>query len=160
MPIRRTYGCPECNTYITVELSMDQVDDPPPSCPECDRREMQQHFVAPGIVNSSPRSRAERLTEDILANDYHVSDIDLDRRGRDRTPKVRYKDQTASVMPSSWGGGAVGVNAQEALGTALALGRQNRLEFGSGLDVLQANLKSGAQPDLIEVSKRRSPKIW
>jgi hypothetical protein len=49
--------------------------------------------------------------------------------------------------------------AREALEAAVAGGRQTRLKYGSGLDVLQANLKSGAQPDLIELSKRRSPRV-
>ena len=155
MPIRRTYGCPECNHLIEVILTMDQVDDPPPSCPECDRREMQQEFKAPGIVNSSPHSRAQALTEDILANDYHVADINRDRR-REAKPKVRYKDSTPNQLPSNWNSVAV----PDAMATALAVGKQNRLAFGSGLDVLQANLRSGAQADLIEVSKKRSAKIW
>jgi hypothetical protein len=155
MPIRRTYGCPECNHLIEVTLTMDQVDDPPPSCSECDRRDMQQHFKAPGIVNSSPHSRAQKLADDILANDYHVADIERDRRHESR-PKVRYKDSSPNELPSNWNSVAV----PAAMETALAVGRQNRMAFGSGLDVLQANLKSGAQPDLIEVSKKRSAKIW
>jgi hypothetical protein len=43
---------------------------------------------------------------------------------------------------------------------AIAAGRQMRVKHGSGLDVLQANLKSGAQKDLIEISKQRSVKVW
>jgi hypothetical protein len=128
---------------------MSQSDAPSPSCPACDARETQQIFKAPGIVNSSPHSRAQALTEDILANDYQIADVN---RSPSRS-NLRYKDQTPTTMPSTWGGG-------EMLNTAMAMGRQTRLEFGSGLDVLQANLRSGAQPDLIEVSKRRSPKIW
>ena len=42
---------------------------------------------------------------------------------------------------------------------AIAAGRANRLRYGSGLDVLQHNLKTGVQPDLIELSKRRSIKL-
>jgi putative FmdB family regulatory protein len=155
MPIRRTYACPECNHFMEVTLSAEQWDDPPPSCPACDEREMQQRFKAPGIVNSSPHSRAQALTEDILANDYHVSDIQRDRH-RESRPKVRYKDSTPSQLPSNWNT----ITAPAAMETALAVGRQNRLEFGSGLDVLQANLRSGAQADLVEVSKKRSAKIW
>jgi hypothetical protein len=45
------------------------------------------------------------------------------------------------------------------LEAAVTEGRQTRLKYGSGLDVLQAHLKSGAQPDLIELSKRRSPRV-
>jgi hypothetical protein len=75
-------------------------------------------------------------------------------RKEGEAPKVRYKDQTSTVAPSSWG------IAQQALEGAIASGRQNRLRHGSGLDVLQANLKSGAEPDLIEASKRRMIKLW
>jgi hypothetical protein len=134
---------------------MSQSDAPSPSCPACDARETQQVFKAPGIVNSSPHSRAQALTEDILANDYHVADINRDRR-HEATPKVRYKDQTSTALPSEWSS----LGGSNTLNTAIANGRQTRLEFGSGLDVLQANLRSGAQPDLIEISKKRSPKIW
>lgn len=155
MPIVRTYQCADCFHRIEVTLAAEQWDDPPPSCPECDRREMQQQFKAPGIVNSSPHARAQKLTEDILANDYHVADIDRDRH-REARPKVRYKDSTPSQLPSNWNT----VTAPAAMETALAVGRQNRLEFGSGLDVLQTNLRNGTQADLIEVSKKRSPKIW
>jgi hypothetical protein len=42
----------------------------------------------------------------------------------------------------------------------MAAGRQTRLKHGSGLDILQANLKSGVEPDLIEVSKRRAMRVW
>jgi hypothetical protein len=138
-----------------VVLTMDQVDDPPPSCPECDRREMQQHFKAPGIVNSSPHARAQALAEDIAANDYHVSNIWRDRHEGEK-PKVNYKAMKDEHLPSQWNS----INVAAELKTAIANGRETRLKYGSGLDVLQANLKSGAQPDLIEASKRRSPKIW
>jgi hypothetical protein len=49
---------------------------------------------------------------------------------------------------SSW------VDLREALEAAAA----GEGQTPSGLDVLQANLKGGAQPDLIELSKRRSPR--
>ena len=155
MPIVRTYACPECNHFIEVTLTADQWDDPAPSCPECDRREMQQQFRPVAIVGS-PASKARALTEDIIGNDYQVADIQSEHR-KEGVPKVRYKDAPAnpsSVAPSTWG------VAEEALNTAIALGRQTRLRYGNGLDVLQANLKSGAQPDLIEASKRRSPRVW
>ena len=42
----------------------------------------------------------------------------------------------------------------------MAIGRETRIKHGNGLDVLQGALKSGAQPDLIEASKRRSMKVW
>jgi hypothetical protein len=45
--------------------------------------------------------------------------------------------------------------------TAMRSGRANRVaNGGDGLDILQRALKSGDQPDLIEVSKRRAAKIW
>ena len=154
MPIRRTYACPECNHFWEIELTLDQADTPSPSCPACDAREAQQIFKAPGIVNSSPHSRASAITEDILANDYHVGDVN---RSPSRS-KLRYKDQTSTALPSSWGSN--NIHAPVSLGQAMEIGRQNRKEFGTGLDMLQSVLKSGAQKDLIEMSKQRSAKIW
>lgn len=153
MPIRRTYQCGECFVRYEVELPAEHWDAAPPSCPACDARELKQEF-RPIAIGGSVSARANKITEDILEKDYHVSDIQRDRH-EGATPKVNFKDQTATVAPSNWT--AVG---REALEMAIANGRQTRLEFGSGLDVLQSNLKSGAQPDLIEVSKRRSARVW
>jgi hypothetical protein len=70
---------------------------------------------------------------------------------------VRYKDQTAGVPVSTWGKD----QTNAALEQAIAVGRQSRLRHGSGLDVLQANLASGAEPDLIANSKRNKMiKLW
>jgi putative FmdB family regulatory protein len=153
MPIARSFQCPECFHRIEVMLEAAQWDDPPPSCPECDRREMQQQFK-PVAIGGSNYARANAIAEDILENDYHVGNIQRDRH-EGMKPKVSYKDQTSTVAPSTWN--AIG---REALENAVAVGRQTRLNFGSGLDVLQSNLKSGAQPDLIEISKKRSARIW
>jgi hypothetical protein len=161
MPIRRTYACPECNHYWEIELTLDQADAPAPDCPRCIAYDLQttgqQQFKAPGIVNSSPQSRANAVAEDILANDYHVANMQRDHRAESRPSRVRYKDQSGPTLPSTWGSST---HVPVTLGDALAIGRQNRKEFGTGLDVLQANLKSGAQKDLIEVSKQRSAKVW
>jgi hypothetical protein len=47
------------------------------------------------------------------------------------------------------------------LQTAIGIGQQNRREFGmDGLDMLKRGIASGAQPDLIEASKRRAIKVW
>jgi hypothetical protein len=71
------------------------------------------------------------------------------------TPKVRFKDQPAPTAPGTWGAN----NAM--LETAIAIGRQTRAEIGgSPTDMLQHMLKTGAQKDLIEVSKRRAMKVW
>jgi putative FmdB family regulatory protein len=158
MPIARTYQCPECFHRIEVMLEAAQWDDPPPECPACAAREMEQQFK-PVAIGGSNHARAHAIAEDIIANDYHVADYQRDRHEGMR-PKVRYKDQTATAMPASWGGLPGKVMQGPSLEAAAAIGRQTRLEFGSGLDVLQSNLKSGAQPDLIEVSKRRSARIW
>lgn len=145
---------------MEVTLRFDQADDPPPMCPRCtfgdqhhygDGR-MQQEFK-PFAIGGSPRSKAEALTEDIMANDYHVANAHRDRH-EGMIPKVRYKDQTAPQVASQW------TVANEALTTAMAAGRRNRLQHGSGLDILQANLKSGAEPDLIAASKKRMIKLY
>jgi hypothetical protein len=113
---------------------------------------MAQDFK-PVAIGGSARSKAEKITEDILEKDYHVSDIKRDER-REATPQVRYKDQAPPPNASHW------VGSREALEGAVAAGRQSRLRYGSGLDVLQSNLKSGEQPDLIEISKRRAMRVY
>jgi hypothetical protein len=116
---------------------------------------MNQEFKPPAI-GGSVRSRAAAITESIIANDYGVANFQSDRR-LGGTPKVRYKDQTASVLPSDWQ--AAGHKAM--LETAIGIGKQTRRQFGmDGLDMLKRNIGSGAQPDLIEASKRRAIKVW
>jgi hypothetical protein len=137
---------------MDVALSMDQVDDPPPPCPMCAQRSMRQEF-RPVALGGSVTARAHAIAEDVASNDYHVSDMTVGRKEGDAT-KVRYKDTTANVPSSTWSA------ARETLELAIASGRQTRLRHGSGLDVLQASLKSGDQPDLIEASKRRMIKLW
>jgi hypothetical protein len=154
MPIMRTYMCRDCSHRMEVVLSAEQWDAPPPSCENCDAR-MGQEFKAPAI-GGSVSMRAHRVAEDIIANDYNVANVQFDNR-QGGTPKVRYKDQSASQLQSTWGG-----QIQGAIETAVAIGKQNRRENGGfdGLDMLKANLASGAQPDLIEASRRRAIKVW
>ena len=152
MPITRTYMCGECSHRMEVVLSADQWDAPPPSCDMCDAREVRQEFAVPAI-GGSIGSKARKLTEDILANDYQVADVKFDRSGG--APKVRYKDQTATVA-STWQG------ANQLLEQAVAIGKQTRRENGGfdGLDMLKSQLASGAQPDLIEASRRKAIRVW
>ena len=154
MPIVRTFGCPACNYVWETTLPSDQWDAPPPSCPQCDAAEVRQEFK-PAHINGSYRARAQGIAEDIATTDYHAADIQPDRRA-EATPKVRYKDQTTQQSPqaSTWG------VAQEALQSAISAGRQSRIKYGSGLDVLQHNLKTGAEPDLIAQSKKRLIRVW
>ena len=70
-----------------------------------------------------------------------------------RKARQENKDQ-GSASPRSWDT-ARWVNLSEALEAAAGGERQTP----SGLDVLQANLNSGAQPDLIELSKRRAARV-
>jgi hypothetical protein len=160
MPIHRTYACPECNHMLEVVLSAEQWDDPPPSCPMCDRRAMNQEFKPPAITGS-PRSRAVAIAEDIAEKDYQVANMHAEGRQGGKT-KVTYKDSTPGVAPSSWTGpnGKTMQLGQEALETAIAIGRQTRLAHGNGLDILKHNLETGVQPDLIEMSKKKSARIW
>ena len=136
---------------MDVVLSMDQVDDPPPPCPMCATRTRQE--FKPVAIGGSATSRAHAIAENIAANDYHVGDMQVGRKEGDVT-KVRYKDQRGTVPAAAWEA------SRETLEHVIAVGRQSRLQHGNGLDVLQANLKSGAEPDLIEISKRRSVKLW
>lgn len=156
MPIVRTYGCGDCGHFLEVTLTMEQVDDPPPDCPRCAAR-TQQEFK-PVAIGGSVVGKAVKLAETIAHEDYGVADMQHDTR-HGGTPKVRYKDQGNSLQQqqmSTWGapGGT--------LDAAISLGRQTRMANGgfSGVDTLQAMLKSGEQPDLIEASKRRAMKVW
>ena len=154
MPIVRTYACAECNHMMDVVLSADDWEAPPPDCPACAAREMRQEF-RPVAIGGSNRARAVALAEDIAAKDYGVADMKVEGR-EGQAPKVRYKDQVTIVDggPSQWIGG------QGMLEQAIATGRQTRMQHGSGLDVLQSALKSGAQPDLIAESRKRMIKVW
>lgn len=158
MPIVRTYGCEECGHFLEVWFTLEQVEsgnDEPPPCPHCARRAMQQEFKPVAITGVSASSRANALMEDIVEKDFGVADLQRDRRN-DSVPKVRYKDQGTPAQASTWG--AAGAMME----TAVAIGRQTRMQNGgfSGVDTLQAMLKSGQQPDLIEASKRRAIKVW
>lgn len=147
--IIRTYGCEHCNHTLTVELRSEQWDQEPPECPRC-ANTTHQEFVPPAI-GGSLRGKATALALDIAEKDYGVADIQADGKPEGR-PKVRFRDQTEST--STWG------VQTEALSQAIAAGRESRLKYGSGLDVLQTSLKNGSQPDLIEASKRRSMRVW
>ena len=141
--ILRTYGCADCNHVMTVELRADQWDVEPPDCPACAQRTHQE--FSPPAIGGSTRSKAVNLALDIAEKDYGVADIQASGREGER-PKVRFKDDTGGS--SSWGA------HPEALAQAVALGRQTRLQHGSGLDVIKS------MPDLIELSKKRSMRVW
>jgi hypothetical protein len=150
--IIKTYACPACNYWLEVTLEASQWDEPEPDCPQCAAR-TQQEFKPPGIIGSIG-ARAHDIAESIITTDYHAADFQREHR-QDGTPSVRYKDQTTGTPASSWAA------ANATLEQAIALGRQSRLKHGSGLDVLQANLASGAEPDLIANSKRNKMiKLW
>lgn len=153
MPIVRTYQCAECFHRMELTLSSEQWDDPAPECPVCARQQMQQEF-RPVAIGGSNIGKAHAIAEDIAANDYHVADMQREHRP-EGTPKVRYKDAASTpAQAGTWGA------ASEAMNMAVAAGRETRLKHGNGLDVLQQALKSGAQPDLIENSKRRGIRIY
>lgn len=143
--ILRTYMCEQCAHRIEVELRSDQWDQPPPECPACVDRGMVQDFKPPGIGGSA-RARATKLAEDIVSTDYNVADFKAEGRPEGRA-QVRYKDVQAGGT-SSWG------MHSEALSQAVTLGRQTRLQHGSGLDIIKS------MPDLIQASKQRSIKVW
>jgi hypothetical protein len=148
--ILRTYECGDCGLRMDVELRADQWAQEPPDCPQCERL-LGQAFQPPAIGGSN-LAKATATAEKIMAEDYGVADFRAARREGERS-QVRYRDESAQSR-SQWGANP------EVISQAVALGRETRIRHGSGLDVLQANLKSGAQPDLIEVSKRRSMTVW
>ena len=140
---------------FVIELRADQADDEAPDCPQCSsstRQEFQPIAIAG--VKAGNRAAATALAETIAREDYGVEDMTI-RTGEHA--KVRYKDRAPeSQPPSTW----IGPN-MDMLNAGLREGAATRRDFGgSGLDVLQANLNSGAQPDLIALSKRRSMKVW
>ena len=151
MPIVRTYQCEDCFHRIEMTLTGDEWDAPPPPCPVCAERPMRQEF-RPVAIGGSPSSRAHAIAEDIADKDYHVADMQRDKQAP--TPAVRYKDHISSTSASTWQANT------ETLQQAIMTGRAMRLQHGSGLDVLQANIKSGAEPDLIEISKRRALRVY
>ena len=151
MPIVRTYSCPECFHFMRVTLTVDQVDDPPPECPACATRpSMSQEFSAPAIVGKN-HVRARDVALAIAEQDYGLADISERVCSYGEKPAVRYKDTspTGGNAPSaSWS------MARENLEAAVAIGRQTRLKHGSSLDIIKE------MPDLIEISKKRSARIW
>lgn len=152
MPIVRTFACSDCGHFLEVTLRLDQADDPPPSCPQCAVRTVQE--FRPFAIGGSTGAKARDLALTIANEDYGVADIQTDHR-RDSVPKVRLKDEGTSAQASTWG--AAGAMLEQ----AVAIGRQTRLQNGgNGLDILQHALRTGEQPDLIEASKRRSMRIW
>lgn len=157
MPIVRTYACEECGHFIEVTLRLDQADDPPPTCPRCiahDLREPMRQEFKPVAIGGSNVAKAHKMAETIAHEDYGVADIQREHR-QGGTPKHRLRDEGPPAQASTWG--AAGAMLEQ----AVAIGRQTRLQNGgSGLDILQAALKDGSQPDLIELSKKRSMKIW
>jgi hypothetical protein len=167
MPIVRTYQCGDCFHRIEVTLSAEQWDDPPPSCPACSMREMNQEFrpVAIRGVQANHRANAQKLAETIAVEDYGVADMNPNGY-QGEASKHRLKDITpATVLQGGWGSvpGATGktITVDSALmATAMAAGKQTRQEGGDGLDILQGALKSGAQPDLIEASKKRMMRVY
>lgn len=173
MPIVRTFMCPACGHRLQATLSMEQWDEPPPECPQCIQEPMDIDF-RPIALGGSLRAKAARVAETIAAEDYDVADMQMDSRQGGK-PKVRYKEPkelkelAAKVArearlsatdnrhaPSNWAA------AQETLLQAVAVGRQTRMMSGgkSGLDILQANIKSGVEPDKIANSKKLSARIW
>jgi hypothetical protein len=119
---------------------------------------MGQIFKPPAIVGSHG-ARARALAEQIAAEDYGVSNMQPGSREGDRT-KVTYKDDSGNVAKANWATPGAMQAGRQVLEAAVALGRETRLKYGSGLDVLQNTLKTGELPDLIENSKRLSHRIW
>lgn len=155
MPIVRTYQCGECFHRIEVTLPSEAWDDPPPDCPACTAREMNQEFK-PVAIGGSARSKAVKIASKIAEEDYGVADMQLDGKEGHPAQRVRYKDShnsPAAHLPSEWTADS-GIMA-----SAMARGREMRQKHGDGLDVLQNALKTGAQPDLIEASKRRALRV-
>lgn len=139
---------------MEVTLRSDQWQEEAPVCPACEAHKMGQEF-RPVAIGGSVRAKAVKLAETIATEDYHVADFKAEGRQGGGAANVRYKD--SSSPPSNWMNINGGAMAQQ----AIAAGRNTRARYGGdGLDVLQTNLRDGTQPDLIEVSKKRSIRVW
>jgi len=137
--------CGDCANVIEVTLSLAQADEPPPICPVCRGRPPMQQDFKPVALGGSNRAKAVKLAENIAEKDYNVADMNIEGKEGVRN-KVRYKDQAPTG--TSWGA------SSEALMQAVALGRETRMQHGSGLDIIKS------MPDMIELSKRRSMRVW
>src|SRR5215475_6789994 len=146
MPIVRSYMCEDCGHALDVTLAAEQWNAEPPECPRCSATPMAQEF-RPIAIGGSNIAKASHIAETIAHEDYGAELTSDHTSG----PRVRYTD--ASQPRSSW------QTHNADFQRAVTLGRESRRRHGDGLDVLQANLKSGAQPDLIELSKRRSARV-
>ena len=147
MPIIRKYVCDGCFHTAEVELAGDEWDTPSPFCPHCDGVPLGQEFAV--HIGGSPTARAADMALRIAAEDYGVADLKSDGR-EGGVPKVRYKDTSPSIREpdrSSWA-------VPAGLEAAIAVGRQDRLANGSALDAIKQ------MPDLIELSRRRSARVW
>ena len=147
MPIRRTYACENCGHFLELEISSSQIEMEAPECPACNKARTVQEFRGPAIVGSA-RSRAVKIAERIAEEDYGVANMHVEGHEGVRN-KVTYKDQPTKITGAGWTGN------REAIEAAASIGRQTRMEHGSGLDILQKALKTGDQPDLIKNSVRR-----
>ena len=145
MPIRRTYMCGDCANVMEVTLSLAEADAPPPICPVCRGRPPMRQDFKPVAIGGSNRSKAVKIAENIAEKDYGVADMNIEGKEGVRN-KVRYKQ--AADNGTSWGA------SSEALHNAIALGRETRLQHGSGLDIIKS------MPDLIAESKKRSMRVW
>ena len=102
------------------------------------------------------------MAEKIAAEDYGVADLHVDNRQGGKT-KHRYKDQKEPVAASMMGKTAAAAMAMHnaSLEQAISIGRATRQQYGGdGLDIIKTNLADGTWPDIMEVSKARSAKIW
>ena len=111
---------------------------------------MAQDFK-PFAIGGSKQAQAVKLAETIAEQDYGVADMRGGGAAGDK-PKVRYKDQP---QRGNWGQVNGTAISSDMLNSAVALGRDTRLRYGStGLDTI------AKMPDLIKASKARSMRIW
>jgi hypothetical protein len=110
-----------------------------------------RHYTRREIARTAEMARASRATRASPANwqsDWILAfptDVRVEFAGKVRPENTDHGKATQenqdqdSALPSSWG------VPMEVLEAAMANGRQTRLRYGSGLELLHDNLKSGAQ---------------
>jgi len=151
VPIVRTLGCNDCARTWDVTLTAEQVDDPLPACPFCNNATFQEFKPVAIRGKESKLESSEAVVENEM-KERGITDITF-RTKENLPPKVRYKTDKAQ---SNWMQPTGDMVAQ-----AAQLGRADRQKFGAdGLEILQNNLRSGKQVDLVEASKRRADRVW
>jgi len=175
MPVIRTFACDNCNQQFEVTQNM---DDPAPDCPFCSK----VLDWVPGMFNvSTSKSRAMDVTQNILEQDYGLTDFNDNMREGDIAAKnvaaagsqksnaeIRQLSEVAQAMgqpmtpqqqamaANYWGGGAVSQSlpAAEMLSNARSATAAANADGVNPMTLLHKAGKQGKLPMKINVIGR------